>query len=131
MDKYYFDTETLKTITETELKAVFDKLKSDDPETYDYSFKDYIRNCTDKNGVLIEITESMVRYEIDDVLTEMFAFYEIKSIKPNATKTLIDDCMDEIKARFKTFESCQLDDIRAIALNTIEIYKDLGLIEGF
>ena len=53
----FFDIETRETITETELKAEFDELKAHDPETYDYSFTDYIRNCTDKNGTLTEIIE--------------------------------------------------------------------------
>ena len=53
----FFDTETRETITETELKAIFDELKNDDPETYDYSFPEYIANCTAKNGTLTEIIE--------------------------------------------------------------------------
>lgn len=57
MKRKFFDTETRETITETELKAEFDELKAHDTETYDYSFTDYICNCTDKNGTLVEIKE--------------------------------------------------------------------------
>lgn len=53
----FFDTELQCTITEDELKAEFTELKNSDPETYNYSFPEYIANCTSKNGTLTEIKE--------------------------------------------------------------------------
>lgn len=55
MARKFFDNETREIITEKQLFAEFTALQKDDPETYDYSFSDYIRNCTDKNGTLTEI----------------------------------------------------------------------------
>lgn len=42
-------------ITEQELRQEFGMLKLVDPDSYDYSFENYIRNCTDKNGTLTEL----------------------------------------------------------------------------
>lgn len=52
--KFYRDTETGEIIPESVLQAEFNRLRAEDPETYNYSFFDYIRNCTDKNGFLEE-----------------------------------------------------------------------------
>lgn len=53
--KKFRDTETGNIITEEELKAEFEELKSGSPEEYNYTFSEYIRNCTAKNGFLEEI----------------------------------------------------------------------------
>ena len=50
--KLYRDTETNEILTEAQLQAEFEILKAEEPETYDYNFTDYIRNCTSKNGFL-------------------------------------------------------------------------------
>lgn len=42
-------------ITEQELRQEFGLLKLIDPDSYDYNFENYIRNCTDKNGTLTEL----------------------------------------------------------------------------
>ena len=42
-------------ITEQELRQEFGLLKLIDPDNYDYSFENYLRNCTDKNGTLTEL----------------------------------------------------------------------------
>lgn len=42
-------------ITEQELRKEFGMLKLIDPYNYNYSFENYIRNCTDKNGTLTEL----------------------------------------------------------------------------
>lgn len=49
------DTESGEIITESALMAEFDGLKAEDPETYDYTFGEYIRNCTAGNGFLMEV----------------------------------------------------------------------------
>lgn len=53
--KKYRDTETGNIITEEELQTEFEELKSGSPEEYNYTFSEYIRNCTAKNGFLEEI----------------------------------------------------------------------------
>lgn len=53
--KKFRDTETGNIITEEELKAEFEELKNGSPEEYNYTFSEYIRNCTAKNGFLEEI----------------------------------------------------------------------------
>ena len=54
--KLYRDLETGNTITRAELERVFETLRSESPEEYDYSFSRYIMECTGKNGTLEEIT---------------------------------------------------------------------------
>lgn len=49
------DIETGCIISEEALAQEFDDLRTDDPNEYDYSFEQYIRNCTAKNGFLKEI----------------------------------------------------------------------------
>jgi hypothetical protein len=48
----YKDTESGEVVTERELRAEFETLRHESPEEHDYSFTEYIRNCTDKNGFL-------------------------------------------------------------------------------
>ena len=53
--RLFRDTESGAIITESALKAEFDGLKAEDPDTYDYNFYDYVCNCTSKNGFLMEV----------------------------------------------------------------------------
>ena len=50
-----FKDEQNHLITEQELRQEFGLLKLIDSDSYDYSFENYIRNCTDKNGTLTEL----------------------------------------------------------------------------
>ena len=52
MGKLYRCTESGEILTEAQLQAEFETLKTEEPETYDYNFADYIKNCTSKNGFL-------------------------------------------------------------------------------
>lgn len=51
----YLDRETGTTITRAELEQEFERMKSDDPETYNYTFSEYLRDCLGKNGSLLEV----------------------------------------------------------------------------
>lgn len=126
----FFDTETRETITEMELKATFDELKNDDPETYNYSFEDYIRNCTDKNGVLIQVTESTIKADIDDIITEMIDNGDVTFAEGQSITPFIDDCLDEILSRFETYGDYRMTDLQSVVLDMIDVYRDLGIIEG-
>lgn len=44
-------------VTEEELLRTFKHLQREQPDEYNYSFENYIRNCTDKDGTLEEIRE--------------------------------------------------------------------------
>lgn len=55
MEKLYRCTESGEIITKAQLQAEFETLKAEEPAIYDYSFTDYIKNCTDKNGFLEKI----------------------------------------------------------------------------
>lgn len=57
MEKLYRCTELDEILTEAQLKAEFETLKAEEPETYDYNFADYIKNCTSKNGFLEEVKQ--------------------------------------------------------------------------
>ena len=50
--KLFRDTENGETLTEAQLKADFEVFKTEDPATYNYTFNQYILNCTSKNGFL-------------------------------------------------------------------------------
>lgn len=50
-----FKDERNHLITEQELRQEFGLLKLIDPNSYNYSFENYIKNCTDKNGALTEL----------------------------------------------------------------------------
>lgn len=51
----YIDSETGAKITDEELMDEFEALKAESPEEYDYSFREYLRNCLSKNGFLEEL----------------------------------------------------------------------------
>ena len=53
--KHYRDTERGALVSETQLQAEFEQLRSEQPNEYNYSFTDYIRNATGKNGFLTEL----------------------------------------------------------------------------
>lgn len=53
--RLFRDTESGAIITESALMAEFDGLKAEDPETFNYTFGEYIRNCTAGNGFLMEV----------------------------------------------------------------------------
>lgn len=50
-----FKDENGNFIPKQELRKEFEMLKLTDPDSYGYSFENYIRNCTDKNGTLTEL----------------------------------------------------------------------------
>ena len=55
MSKLYRCTESDEILTKAQLKAEFETLKAEEPETYDYSFYQFIKNCLSKNGFLEEV----------------------------------------------------------------------------
>jgi hypothetical protein len=55
MENLYRCTESGEILTEAQLQAEFETLKAEEPETYEYNFADYIKNCTSKNGFLEKI----------------------------------------------------------------------------
>lgn len=65
------DTNTGEIITEEELRKEFEELEKETPEEYDYSFGNYIRNCTDKNGTLEEIREWVGNAKVVDSLADL------------------------------------------------------------
>ena len=54
----WLDVETEEVITFEQLESEFNKLKAEQPEEYNYSFADYIRNCESKNGTLEQIRDN-------------------------------------------------------------------------
>lgn len=51
----FIDTEEMRFVTEKELRQEFEQLKREQPEEYNYTFEQYIQNCTSKNGTLEEV----------------------------------------------------------------------------
>lgn len=87
------DTNTGEIITEEELRNGFEELKKETPEEYDYSFNQYLLNCTSKNGMLIEITNENKNIENEKENRTMKTYDE----KVEAIKNIIED-MDESDA---------------------------------
>lgn len=57
MSKLYKCTESGEILTEAQLKAEFETLKAEEPETYNYNFYQFIENCLSKNGFLEEVKQ--------------------------------------------------------------------------
>ena len=87
------DTNTGEIITEEELRKEFEELKKETPEEYDYSFNQYLLNCTSKNGMLIEITNENKNIENEKENRTMKTYDE----KVEAIKNIIEG-MDESDA---------------------------------
>ena len=87
------DISTGEIITEEELRKEFEELKKETPEEYDYSFNQYLLNCTSKNGMLIEITNENKNIENEKENRTMKTYDE----KVEAIKNIIED-MDESDA---------------------------------
>ena len=58
-------------VTEEELLRTFKHLQREQPGEYNYSFENYIRNCTDKNGTLSEIGQWVGNARIIDSLADL------------------------------------------------------------
>lgn len=48
----FIDLETNNLVAESTIKAEFDLLKEQNPQEYDYSFREYLANACGKNGFL-------------------------------------------------------------------------------
>lgn len=62
------DTNTGEIITEGELRKEFKELKQESPEEYDYSFEQYLLNCSE---MLDEIPEWIVNAKVLDSLADL------------------------------------------------------------
>ena len=51
----WIDCESGEIVTREQLFSEFSMLKSEQPDEYNYSFADYIRNCESKNGTLTRL----------------------------------------------------------------------------
>lgn len=58
-------------VTEEELLRTFKHLQREQPDEYNYSFENYIRNCTDKDGTLSEIRQWVGNTRIIDSLADL------------------------------------------------------------
>ena len=58
-------------VTEEELLRTFKHLQKEQPDEYNYSFENYIRNCTDKDGTLEEIREWVGNAKVVDSLADL------------------------------------------------------------
>lgn len=58
-------------VTEEELLRTFKHLQREQPDEYNYSFENYIRNCVDKDGTLEEIREWVENANVVDSLADL------------------------------------------------------------
>ena len=58
-------------VAEEELLRTFKHLQREQPDEYNYSFENYIRNCVDKDGTLEEIREWVGNAKVVDSLSEL------------------------------------------------------------
>lgn len=101
--KKFRDTNTGEIITEEDLRKEFEKLKKETPEEYDYSFNQYLLNCTSKNGMLTEITNEDKN---------------IKNEKENRTMKTYDEKVEAIKNIIEG-----MDESDAVALHNEYCYE--------
>ena len=101
--KKFRDTNTGEIITEEDLRKEFEELKKETPEEYDYSFNQYLLNCTSKNGMLIEITNEDKN---------------IKNEKENRTMKTYDEKVEAIKNIIEG-----MDESDAVALHNEYCYE--------
>ena len=66
--KRFFDEEG-KVWTLNQLKADFDELKANGEVEDDATFSDYIKDCTDKDGALTEITKADAERDLKEAHT--------------------------------------------------------------
>lgn len=64
----FIDTNTDEIITEGELRKEFKELKQENPEEYDYSFEQYLLNCSE---MLDEIPEWIVNAKVLNSLADL------------------------------------------------------------
>ena len=65
------DLELDTIVTEEELLKTFKHLQREQPDEYNYSFENYIRNCIDKDGTLSEIRQWVGNARIIDSLADL------------------------------------------------------------
>lgn len=58
-------------VTEDDLRRIFEHLQREQPDEYNYSFENYIRNCTGKDGALEEVCQWVGNAKIIDSLTDL------------------------------------------------------------
>lgn len=58
-------------VTEDDLRRTFEHLQREQPDEYNYSFEDYIQNCTCKDGTLEEIREWVGNAKVIDSLADL------------------------------------------------------------
>ena len=57
--------------TEDDLRRTFEYLQREQPDEYNYSFENYIRNCTGKDETLEEIRQWVGNAKVIDSLTDL------------------------------------------------------------
>ena len=70
--RYYYDIEQQEYIPESELRAIYNQLRTEQPDNYDYSFLHFISNClTQNNGSLesVIIRKNKLVKEIFDFMS--------------------------------------------------------------
>lgn len=81
--KQYVDLNSREVIAEDRLRKDFAIMQAEDPDIYNYSFDEYIRNCTGKNGFLQTLESAMeeVARELQYWHADRFEYpYEWKEI---------------------------------------------------
>lgn len=53
-------------LTEAMLRQEFELLKLEQPEEYNYTFEEYIKNCLGKNGTLTELCPRAQEFKKED-----------------------------------------------------------------
>lgn len=58
-------------VAEDDLRRTFEYLQREQPDEYNYSFENYIRNCTGKDGTLEEIRQWVGNAKVIDSLADL------------------------------------------------------------
>ena len=112
-------------VTEGELLRTFKHLQREQPDEYNYSFENYIRNCTDKDGTLEEIREWVGNAKVVDSLADLPKIGERDKYRGLCVSVeLYDDEDDYVVYRVFCLDGKYIDKNVDIAHWSYAIHKD-------
>lgn len=112
-------------VTEEELLRTFRHLQREQPDEYNYSFENYIRNRTDKDGTLSEIRQSVGNARIIDSLADLPKIGEMDTYRGLCVSVeLYEDQDDYAIYRVSYLDGKYIEKDVDIAYWTYAIHKD-------
>lgn len=97
MERKFYNAETDEVLTYSQLLDSYCQSLKEDPTTYaEMSFEDYIRNCTDKNGALEELTNCLDAEEENEIVEACAELFNAVQRLSDAIGVVDYDSMEEV-----------------------------------